>query len=245
MLPWLRVGRPLVIGLAAFAALLLVAAGGAYAYFFTSLRSAPAAFSLSGAGSSAANAGTSVDGLLGQWTVTTGSQAGYRVKEVLVGQATKHEAVARTSSVTGGLTVAKGSSGLQVKGLRFAVQLADLQSVDTVAGHNVTNRDRNVSRTLDVQTFPNAVFEASTLQVPARFAHGQTLTVDVPGTFAVHGVTRPAMANAQVRMTGGQVQAAGTIDIDMTQFGVTPPKIAFAESDPEVTIDFILFLSKS
>jgi hypothetical protein len=245
MLPRLRVGRPLVIGLAAFAALLLVAAGGAYAYFFTSLRSAPAPFSLSPAGAGASNAGPSVDGLLGQWTVTTGSQAGYRVKEVLVGQATKHEAVARTSSVTGGLTVAKGSSGLQVKGLRFAVHLADLQSVDTVAGHNVTNRDRNVSRTLDVQTFPEAVFEAATLTVPGRFAQGQAIKVSAPGTFTVHGVARPASASAQARMGGGQVEAVGSIDLDMTQFGVTPPKIAFAESDPEVTIDFDLFLSRA
>jgi polyisoprenoid-binding protein YceI len=237
--------RPLVIGLAAFVALAVLVGAGAFAYFFTGLRSAPAPLSLSSLGSNASNASTSVDGLLGRWTVTTGSQAGYRVEEVLVGQPTKHEAVARTSAVTGELTVARASSGLQVNGLHFVVQLADLQSVDTVAGHNVTNRDRNVSRTLDVQTYPSAVFDASTFQVPARFAQGQTLTVAVPGMFTVHGVRRPARASAQVRKTGGQVQAAGTIDIDMTQYGVTPPKIAFAESDPEVTVDFILFMSRS
>jgi polyisoprenoid-binding protein YceI len=233
------------MGLAAFVALLVVAGGGAYAYFFSGLRSAPAPFSLSPLDSSASKADTSVDDLLGHWTVTSGSQAGYRVQEVLVGQATKHEAVARTDAVTGGLTVAKASSGLRVNGLRFAVELSGLQSVDTVAGHNVTNRDRNVSRTLDVQTFPEATFEASTIAVPARIAQGQTITVSVPGTFAVHGVARPAKARAQVRMTAGQVQAAGSIDLDMTQFGVTPPKIAFAESDPDVTVDFELFLSRS
>jgi hypothetical protein len=237
--------RRLVIGLAAFVALAVLAGAGAYAYFFTGLRSAPAQLSLSALGSDASNGGSSVDGLLGRWTVTSGSEAGYRVKEVLVGEPTKHEAVARTSSVTGGLTVARAASGIQVNGLHFAVQLSDLQSVDTVAGHNVTNRDRNVSRTLDVQTYPNAVFDAATLQVPARFAQGQTISVGVPGTFSVHGVARPARAKAQVRMAGGQVQAAGTIDIDMTQFGVTPPKIAFAESDPEVTVDFLLFLTRS
>lgn len=245
MLSRLRLRGPLVIGLAAFVALLVVVGGGAYAYFFTGLRSAPAAFSLSPVDSSASKANTSVDQVLGQWSVTPGSQAGYRVKEVLVGQATKHEAVARTSAVTGGLTVARASSGLQVNGLRFAVDLSGLQSVDTVAGHNVTNRDRNVSRTLDVQTFPQALFEASTFMVPAGIAQGQTITVNVRGTFTVHGVARPARANAAVRMTSDQVQAAGSIDLDMTQFGVTPPKIAFAESDPQVTVDFELFLSRS
>jgi polyisoprenoid-binding protein YceI len=233
------------MGLAAFGALAVLAGAGAYAYFFTGLRSAPAPLSLSSLGSYSSPANTSVGGLLGHWTVTTGSQAGYRVKEVLVGQPTKHEAVARTSAVAGDLTVARASSGLQVNGLRFVVQLSDLQSMDTVAGHNVTNRDRNVSRTLDVQTYPNAVFEAAALQVPVKLAQGQTMTVDVPGTFTVHGVARPARANVQVRMTGGEVQVAGTIDIDMTQFGVTPPKIAFAESDPQVAVDFKLVLSKS
>jgi polyisoprenoid-binding protein YceI len=237
--------RPLVIGLAAFVALSVLGGAGAYAYFFTGLRSAPAPLGLSSLGSGSSPADTSVDGLLGHWTVTTGSQAGYRVKEVLVGQPTKHEAVARTSAVMGELTLARASSGLQVNGLRFVVELSNLQSVDTVAGHNVTNRDRNVSRTLDVQTYPDAVFAAAALQVPVRLAQGQTITVAVPGTFTIHGVARPARANAQVRMAGGAVQAAGTIDIDMTQFGVTPPKIAFAESDPQVTVDFMLILSRS
>src|SRR5215470_7657559 len=84
--------RRLVIGLAAFVALAVLAGSGAYAYFFTGLRSAPAPLSLSSLGSKAANGNSSVDGLLGRWRVTTGSQAGYRVKEVLVGQPTKHEA---------------------------------------------------------------------------------------------------------------------------------------------------------
>jgi len=245
MLPYLRSRRPLVIGVAAVVALVVVAGGGAYAYFFTGLRSAPAQFSLSSLGSNGANSDIPVDGLLGHWTVTTGSQAGYRVKEVLAGEPTKHEAVARTDQVTGGLTVARASSGLQVNGLHFEVQLAKLQSVDTVAGHNVTNRDRTVNRTLDVQTFPAAVFEASSFTVPAKIAQGKAITIHVPGTFTVHGVVRSAKASVQVRMTGGQAQAAGSIAINMTQFGVTPPKIAFAESDPDVTIDFQLFLSRA
>jgi hypothetical protein len=93
--------RPLVIGLAAFAALLVLAGGGAYAYFFSGLRSVPAPLGLSSLRSDAPTADASADGLAGHWTVNAGSQAGYRVKEDLVGQVSKHEAVARTSAVTG------------------------------------------------------------------------------------------------------------------------------------------------
>jgi polyisoprenoid-binding protein YceI len=229
--------RPLVIGLAALAALVVLAGGGAYAYFFSGLRSAPAPLGLAALNPNAANSTTSTDRLAGHWTVMTGSQVGYRVKEQLVGQTLKHEAVARTSSVTGDLTVRPGSSGVQVNGLRFVAQLSDLQSVDSVAGHNVTNRDRSVGRSLAVQQYPEAVFEASTLSLPARVAQGQTVTV--------HGVTRSVTATVHVRTTGGQVQAAGSTAFDMTQFGVTPPQVPFAQSDPQVTVDFELVLSRS
>jgi polyisoprenoid-binding protein YceI len=237
--------RPLVIGLAAFAAFVVLAGAGAYAYLFSGLHAAPAALGLAALDPNAARSTTSTDRLAGHWTVMAGSQAGYRVKEQLAGQTLKHEAVARTSAVTGELTVRPSSSGVQVIGLRFVAQLSDLQSVDTVAGHNVTNRDRNVSRTLAVQQYPEAVFQASTLSLPARVAQGQTVTVRVPGTLTVHGVTRPVSAAVQVRMAGGQVQAAGSTDIDMTQFGVTPPQIAFAQSDAQVTVDFELVLTKA
>lgn len=237
--------RPLVIGLAALSALVVLAGGGAYAYYFTGLRSVPAPLGLSSFGSNGSDANTSAEALVGHWTVTTGSQAGYRVKEELAGLVAKHEAVARTGEVTGEATVRLGSSGLQVNGLRFVVQLSSLQSVDSVVGHNVANRDRAVGRSLDVQEFPEAVFAASTLTVTPKIARGETARVTLPGTFTVHGVTRPARATAQVRAAGGMVQAAGSVPLDMTQFGVIPPHIAFAQSDPDLTVDFQLFLSKA
>src|SRR4029077_4158185 len=99
---------------------------GAYASYFTGLRAVPAPLSLSSFNSFGSNANTEADALVGHWTVAAGSQAGYRVKEDLLGETAKHEAVARTSDVTGELTVRSGSSGLQVNGLRFVVQLANL-----------------------------------------------------------------------------------------------------------------------
>jgi hypothetical protein len=237
--------RPLLIGLAAFSALVVLAFGGAYAYYFTGLRSVPAPLSLSSLGSIGSNTNTSADGLVGHWTVMTGSQAGYRVKEDLLGETAKHEAVARTSEVTGELTVRPGPSGLQVNGLRFVVQLANLQSVDSVAGHNVTNRDRNVGRALDIQHFPEAVFAASSLTVPARISQGATVDVTLLGTFTVHGIARTVRGTSQVRAAGGRVQAAGSIPLDMTEFGVTPPHIAFAQSDAQLTVDFQLLLART
>src|SRR5262249_37486824 len=74
----------------------------------------------SGAASGAAT--TSVDGAV---TVTTGAEAGYRVKEVLFGQST--EAVGRTSTVTGDMTIANDT----VTTGSFSVDLRTVTSDET------------------------------------------------------------------------------------------------------------------
>ena len=89
--------RLLIAGVALVAAIAL-AGGGAYIYFFSGLRSSPTTLGLSSPSASAStSAGT---GLFGTWTVTTGSQAGYRVKELFVGQTSKHlpQAVQRSAA---------------------------------------------------------------------------------------------------------------------------------------------------
>src|SRR5712691_9273426 len=104
-------GRLLIAGVAAAA--LALAGGGAYVYFFSGLRSSPSALGLSSptAHASGTPAATTAGGLAGRWTVTTGSRAGYRVQELFVGQTSKHEAVARTTNVSGSLTVSGDSNG--------------------------------------------------------------------------------------------------------------------------------------
>src|SRR5205807_9058153 len=53
----------------------------------------------SGSPTATASAGT------GTWTVTSGSQAGYRVREQLASLPAPSDAVGRTSSITGSVTV--------------------------------------------------------------------------------------------------------------------------------------------
>ena len=124
--------------------------------------------------------------LAGTWSVTTGSVAGYRVKELFVGETSKHEAVARTSVVTGTMTVKGGSSGYQVGGITLTVDLGRLHSVDQVVGRNVTQRDSVVMRQLDVQQYPNATFIATSASVSGP--------VSSPTDVTVTGKLTPSMA---------------------------------------------------
>ena len=146
--------RNLISAAAAGLAIIVVMGAAAYAYFFSGLRTSPASLGLSTP--SASSSPTAATGLAATWKVTTGSLAGYRVQELFVGESSKHLAVARTSSVSGGLTISGDSSGYQVSGIMLTADLTSLHSVDQVAGRNVSQRDGIVMGQLATQQFPNA-----------------------------------------------------------------------------------------
>lgn len=239
-----------MVGTAVAGVAVVAGLAGAYAYYFSGLRSAPRPLALATATTAAspaaqASAAPAAGGLVGSWTAAQGSQAGYRVEEQFAGQTSMHDAVARTTAVTGGLTVQQGSSGLQVTAIEFTAQLADLQSQDQVAGFNVSQRDRIVSRTLSVTQYPDATFRAQGGDLPAAVQSGQTATMTIPGQLTIHGVTRPAQVSVQVRVSGARAQAAGSTSFAMTDFGISPPRVPITTVDPNVTLEFQLVLARS
>ena len=234
--------RNLLFGGAAALVLIGLAGTGGYVYFFSSLRSSPPSLRLS-ASPSAASA-TASTGLVGTWTVTTGSVARYRVKELFVGETAKHDAVAQTSSVTGTLSVSGDSSGYQANGITVTAALSSLHSIDTVAGRNVSQRDGIVSRQLDVQQFPTAKFSASTASIPAGVTSGKA-NITVSGTLTIHGVTRDVTVTGQAQVAGDKIEVAGSAAINMADYGVSPPQVPFTAVDPTAIIEFDLFLTKA
>lgn len=237
-----RVSRRLWIPIVAVAALALLGSAGAYAYFFSGLRASPPSLALA---SPSASPATGASANAGTWQIATGSVVGYRVKEQFVGQTSSHEAVARTSEVTGQVTIAQTGSSYQMTSAKITVQLSGLASVDSVAGYNVTNRDRIVQRSLDVSSFPTAVFEAQSVALPAGAETGQTVTVSAPGKLTIHGVTKDVTATLQLRVTGGTAQIAGSIATNMTDYGISPPSVGFTTVQPAVTLEFQLSLTQA
>lgn len=222
-------------------ALLLLGGGVTYAYFFSGLRQSPAALTLA-TQTPSATATTSATGA-GTWTIVAGSLVGYRVSEQFVGQSSAHQAVARTGEVTGKVVISQSGGTYDMTSTTITVQLANLASVDSVAGYNVTNRDRIVQRSLDVSSFPTSTFVAQPVALPAGVDTGQAVSLTVPGQLTVHGVTKTVTAKLQLRVTGTTAQIAGTVDTNMTEFGVSPPSIGFTTVQPAVTIEFSLNLT--
>lgn len=238
--------RRLTFGLIAVAVLLALAGGGVYAYFFSSLRTSPQQLGLQTATPTATASETpSTTGLAGKWTVTTGSVVGYRVKELFVGQSTKHEAVARTSTVSGALTVAgDATSGYQITSIAITADLSGLHSVDQVAGRDVTQRDGVVSRQLQVQQFPNATFVATTASIPGPVTASKVSTT-LEGNLTIDGVTKAVTATVQSQLVGGKLEVAGSAAFAMSDFGVSPPFAPFVTVDTQVVVEFDIFLAKS
>jgi len=240
------VRRTILLSAGALVALVVLGLAGGYVYYFTGIHTAPKALALSTPSPSAsASATPAATGLAGSWTVTAGSVARYHVNEKFAGQTSSHEAVAETSSVTGSLAVEGSASALRATGASVIVDLASLHSVDQVLGFNVSNRDRIVSQSLSVQKFPQATFKADSFAIPAGLESGQTVTLSVPGQLTIHGVTRASTAIIKVQPNGTSFQALGTIATAMTDFGISPPQVGITVVQPQVTIEFLLNLTRA
>jgi hypothetical protein len=238
--------RPLLIGAGALVVLVVLVAVGGYLYYFSGLRQAPRPLTVSSPTPGAsASASTSAAELAGAWSIQSGSQVGYRVREQFVGQTSTHDAVARTSGVSGGLTIAQAGSALQATGISVTARLADLHSVDSVAGRDVSDRDQVVRRSLDTSPDPDATFTASSVAIPAAALQGQTVSLTVPGQLTVHGTARAVQASLQGRVSGGRLQLAGTVPVTMTDYGVKPPRVPFVSVPAQVTVEMALAYAKS
>jgi polyisoprenoid-binding protein YceI len=235
--------RGLIAAAAALVVVVLAGVGG-YVYFFSNLRSSPPSLALSASPAASPTASGGASDLSGTWTVTTGSQARYRVKELFAGQTAKHDAVAQTSGVSGAMTVSGDASGYQATAISVIADLTSLHSVDSVAGRDVTQRDGIVSRQLDVQQFPDAKFTASSASVPGTVTSSQ-VDVTVTGSLTIRGVTKAVTATAKAQVAGGKIEIAGSLSINMMDYGVTPPQVPFTSVDPAATIEFDIFLSRA
>lgn len=227
-------GRPLKIGAVAVVAAVIV--GVVTASLLLRSHQAPPQLALSGT-----PAIGSASALNGKWSVGAGSQVGYRVKEKFINQPAETEAVARTSKITGAVTVGVRDSTVSISAMKFTVDLASLTSQDKYANYQVYQRDFFV-RSIYLQTdvFPTATFSAATASFPVP-AGGQ-VDVDISGNLNVHGITKTVVAHVQAQAAGYGAEVAGSMVVDMRDFGVEPPDISFTRAEPMVTIEFDLKL---
>jgi polyisoprenoid-binding protein YceI len=176
----------------------------------------------------------SSDGIDGTWNITTGSQAGYRVKEVLFGQDT--DAVGRTSDVTGSLTIA----GTTVSAGSFKVDLTTVTSDEN-------RRDSAFqTRIMETSQFPDATF---TLTQPVDLgsvpADQAKVTFTATGDLTLHGVTKPVQVAIDARRNGANIEVVGSIPVKFADYQIDNPSSSGITTQDNGIVEFSLVLAKS
>jgi polyisoprenoid-binding protein YceI len=226
----LRPHHPLrwILGGVAVAVALIV--GGTFVFIHFVEGEAPAALAVSQ--STAVQPATG--SVAGSWQVTQGSQAGYRVDEVLNGQS--NTAVGRTAAVTGGLT----ATPTKVTEAKFAVDLTQVAS-------DQARRDAQFQdRIMQTSQFPTATFTlVDPVDLDKLAAAAGTSTVDVHGTLALHGTTKEVTAPLTVVRSGATLTIGGQVPVVFADYGIANPSFGFVRTEDHGTIEVLLHLTKA
>jgi polyisoprenoid-binding protein YceI len=231
--------RRRLIAAGAAGAVALAAIAIAFVYFVVFPSSSPQKLALSAATSTpSASASADAGAGAGTWTVTSGSQAGYRVREQLAFVGAPSDAVGRTSSVQGTVTVAKSGTAYSVSAASLKVDVSTLASDQNM-------RDRRIKTMgLESNRYPEATFTLTQpIAVPAEVASGQTVHVSATGQLTIHGSTQTVTIPIDARLAGSQMELVGSVTFPFSQFGMTPPSIGgFVSVQNNATMEFDLKL---
>ena len=227
------------------AALVVLAVAGPFVYIHFFDGSTPAALSLSPSTSAPATgstapvstqtASTAASGpVTGTWTVGSGSTAGYRVNEVLLGQSAT--AVGRTSTITGHLTIA----GTAVTAGTFSVPM------DTIHSDKSQRDGQFDGRIMDVAQYPTGTFTlTSPIDLAPLPASGVIKDYTAHGRLTLHGTTRAVTFTLTAELKGGHIEVAGDIPVLFSDYNIQNPSFAgFVTTQDHGLLEFLLILSR-
>lgn len=182
---------------------------------------APSADASAAASPPASAAPAAADGeVAGAWSVTTGSQAGYRVREQLASVPAGSDAVGRTSDVGGSITIESDGATTTLTGGTL--------TVDTTTITSDESRRDNRLRTegLETDAFPTATFVVTEpVEIPAAAVAGTATDMELAGELTLHGVTRAVTIPVQARLVDGVIQVAGSITFPLADFEIVAPNV--------------------
>jgi polyisoprenoid-binding protein YceI len=184
----------------------------------------------------AAVAGTwTVDRSVGSFADFSGTWAGYRFDEELVGIG-GNTAVGRTPDVSGTMAVADG-----------AVTAVDVEVDLTTLDSDSDRRDGALrSRGLESDRFPTATFRLTEpVALPEALTDGERATVTATGELTIHGVTNDAAVELQAELQGDTAVVVGSAPIALADYGIDPPTgLSVLSISGDGTFEFQLFFSK-
>ncbi len=170
----------------------------------------------------------------GTWAATAGSQAGYRVDEILLGQ--HHTAVGRTPKVSGGVVI----SGATVTAADFTVDMASVRSDQPSRDAQFTGY---IMKTYD---YPHASFHLTQpIQLSRVPAPGQIVTTEATGLLNLRNVTRTITFPLRAERVSGNIDLNAEIPITFSNWHIPNPSFAVTDVGRTGIIEVLLRLAPS
>lgn len=168
----------------------------------------------------------------GTWVAAAGSEAGYRLGEVLSGEPVT--VVGRTADVTAAVEVAGGAL---VAG-EVAVEVATIETDESA-------RDAYMRLALEATAHPRATFTVTTpVDVSALASTTEPVTLAVPGELRIRGEVQAVTATLEIRRTADGVEVAGQVPVVLADHGLTAPDLGFVTVDPAGVVELRLVLGR-
>jgi polyisoprenoid-binding protein YceI len=170
----------------------------------------------------------------GSWQVTSGSQVGYRVTEVLFGQDT--EGVGRTSAVIGTMQL----QGTTVTAATFQVDMTTFKSDES-------QRDSQFNgRIMDVRTYPTSTF-ALTSPIQLTSIPDDLVEVDTKatGNLTLRGTTKPVEIDLVARRNGDKIEVTGSLDVTFADWGIPNPSNGPVTTQNHGNLELLLVFERS
>jgi polyisoprenoid-binding protein YceI len=213
-----------------------LAVGAPFVYIHLIEGPAPSKLALPTTHAKSTTAGSNADvaSVDGTYQVGSGSQAGYRVTEVLIGQ--NSTAVGRTTKIWGSVTI----SGASLTTGTFTV---DMASVESDQSERNSHFDGPI---MDVAQYPTA-----TLKLTKQISLGtiplvaSKVTLTATGDLTMHGVTRQVTFPLTAERTTGGIYALADVPIVFADWDIANPSIGgFVTTQSSGTLEVLVHLTK-
>lgn len=159
------------------------------------------------------------------------STATYTVQEKLANAPLPNNAVGKTSSISGTISLDGQPSTI-------TVDLRTLQSDQALRDNFIRNRG-----SLMTSQHPYAVLTIPDLSslLPSSYQEGQTISRNVTGTMTINDVQHPLTFAVEAQLQGGTLTVHGTTDFTWSDFQITPPNLdGFVQVDNNVHVEVLL-----
>jgi polyisoprenoid-binding protein YceI len=214
-------------------------------YFVVFPTSSPAPFKLAtsttASTSGTSSGSTSTVSAGGRWSVTSGSEAGYRVREKLGFLPAESDAVGRTSAITGAAVLTESKGTITITAASFDVAVNTLKSDRSM-------RDEKIHEIgLESNRYPTATFVLSTPVTLTKSAvSGHVARVSVTGVFNIHGTSKRETLPIEFSLVGSTLETVGSLTFPWSEFGMTAPSVGgFVNVTDKATMEFDLHLQRA